>query len=233
MKKFLAVLFFSFIICANAYADSITLKSGKKIDGAVIERSTEWVKVDTNGVKFTYFLDEVDEINGEKIAVTVKKAIEPVQQAAKEEGVDLRNQPKAVPVIPEKLSADNAAVQPPKINIPLAITFFSLIFVFGYLYPSLCLQFIAVKTNNHPVWLAWVPVANLFLMCKVGGVNYLWLLLLLLMFVPILGMVVNFALGGFLWFKIAKARNKPGWLGILAVVPIAGLVVFGYLAFSD
>ncbi len=233
MKKIFIILAVFLLVCFNAYADSITLKSGRKIEGQIIEKSDEWVKVDTNGVKLTYFLDEVDNINGEKISITVKKTAAPAVARQPQAEQALKPQLTLQPGAPVASGIEAKKSNLPQINTGLALAFLSLLLVFGYIYPSLCLQFIAVKTNHHPVWLAWVPVGNLFLMCKIAKINYLWLLLLLLVFIPTLGLLVNLALGGFLWFKIAQARNKSGWLGILAVVPIVGLAVFAYLAFSE
>lgn len=231
MKKTALVLFISILLCANAYADSITLKSGRKIEGKIVERSAEWVKVDTNGVKLTYFLDEVNDINGERISVTIKE-VAPAP-TVKTVQTELTGQlpPQPGPVVVSTAQASSQDL--PQVNMGLALAFFALFLVFGYIYPALCLQFIAAKTDKHPVWLAWVPVGNLFLMCKIAGINYLWLLPLLLLFVPYAGVAANLIVGGFIWFKIAQARRKPGWIGILGVVPILGLVIFAYLAFSE
>jgi hypothetical protein len=35
------------------------------------------------------------------------------------------------------------------------------------------------------------------------------------------------------WMSIAEERNKPNWWGILLIVPVANLIVPGYLAWSD
>jgi hypothetical protein len=59
---------------------------------------------------------------------------------------------------------------------------------------------------------------------------------LLTLLIPIINILGNFyAIGLFvyLWYKIALARNKPGWIGILTIIPIANFVAMGYLAFSD
>ncbi|MCX5709455.1 MAG: hypothetical protein NT088_01835 [Candidatus Omnitrophica bacterium] len=102
-----------------------------------------------------------------------------------------------------------------------------------YIYSSICIMFIAKKTAKTPAWLAWIPIGNLFLLCKVAGISYWWLLLLLVYIVPIAGPLIFLAFCGYLWYKVALARNKPGWVGILWVIPIVNLVVMGYLAFSE
>jgi len=102
-----------------------------------------------------------------------------------------------------------------------------------YIYCSLCLYLIAKKTNDEPAWLAWIPIASLFLMCKVAKVNYLWLLLVLASFIPIVGTLCMMGLMVYLWYKISEARNKPGWLGVLVIIPLVSFVIMGYLAFSE
>ncbi len=110
------------------------------------------------------------------------------------------------------------------------------VFIFlivSYVFSSLCVMFIAQKTNTAPAWLAWIPIANLFLMCKIASLSYWWLLILLTAFIPVVGPLANLGFAAYLWYNIALARNKPGWIGILTCLPLAGLVVMGYLAFSE
>ncbi|MCX5711382.1 MAG: hypothetical protein NT060_05500 [Candidatus Omnitrophica bacterium] len=102
-----------------------------------------------------------------------------------------------------------------------------------YIYSSVCIMFIAKKTAKTPVWLSWIPIGNLFLLCKIAGITYWWLLLLLVYIVPIAGPLLFLAFCGYLWYKVSLARNKPGWVGILGVIPLVNLIVMGYLAFSE
>ena len=96
----------------------------------------------------------------------------------------------------------------------------------AYVWMALCLQIIARKTDTPNKWLAWIPIANIYLMCKVAGKPGWWTVLF---FVPIANIV--FAI--LVWMKIAEARNQPGWLGILTIIPIGNFVIPGILAFSD
>lgn len=95
-----------------------------------------------------------------------------------------------------------------------------------YVWFALCLYMIAKKVGTENAWLAWIPIANIYLMCKVADKPGWWLVLFL---IPIANIV--FAI--IVWMKIAEFRNKPSWLGILLIVPIANLIVPGILAFSD
>jgi len=101
--------------------------------------------------------------------------------------------------------------------------------IFGiacYIYLAVCLQTIARKTNTPNGWLAWIPIANIYLMCVIAGKAWWWLLLCLIPYVNIIFIVI-------LWWKIAEARGKPGWWGLLFLVPVVNLVIIGVIAFSD
>lgn len=95
----------------------------------------------------------------------------------------------------------------------------------SYVYFAVCLQVIANKTDTKNGWLAWIPIANVYLMCKIAEKPWWWLLLCLIPIANVVFMVI-------LWMNIAEARDKKRWLGILMIVPIANYVVPGHLAFS-
>ncbi len=106
-----------------------------------------------------------------------------------------------------------------------------LFFVLGlvlvaYLYMALSLRTIATKTGAANTWLAWIPIANIFLMLEIAKKPGWWFVLFL---VPLANVVVSIIV----WMEIAKARNKPDWWGILIIVPLVGAVVPGYLAWAD
>ena len=96
----------------------------------------------------------------------------------------------------------------------------------GYLFYSFCLMVIANRTDTENGWLAFIPIANLYLMTQIVRKPWWWLLL---MFIPIVGFVVLV----FVTIGICEARKKPGWIGILIIVPIVNLVILPYLAFSE
>lgn len=96
----------------------------------------------------------------------------------------------------------------------------------GYIYVSLALQTIATKTNTPNGWLAWIPIANSFLMLSIAKKPMWWFILFL---VPIVNIVIIIMV----WMAIAEARGKPSWWGILFIVPVANIVVPGVLAWAD
>jgi ABC-type Na+ efflux pump permease subunit len=95
-----------------------------------------------------------------------------------------------------------------------------------YIYVALALQTIATKTATANGWLAWIPIANIFLMLSVAKKPTWWFILFL---IPL----VNIAVAIMTWMGVAEAVKKPSWWGILMIVPLANLVVPGYLAWAD
>jgi len=260
MRNKIILLCLAFIfVSLNSYADTISLKSGKQIEGKILEMTNDAVKIDFEGVGLTYFFDQIDKINGKQIDLPKQEIHSKVSQEAEQpiEPRPLEGSESIKEVQKEALSVkadkDLAPTQAQgqsrlsprpdvntsklgKVNATMAIGLMLFLFALGilfYIYFSLCLQFIAQKTNNGPVWLAWVPIGNLFLMCKIASLSYYWLLIVLLGFIPIIGPLANLAFSIFVWYRIALARNKPGWLAILLIIPLVNLIIMGYLAFSE
>ena len=94
-----------------------------------------------------------------------------------------------------------------------------------YIFCSLCLFLIAKKLNVSAPWTAWVPLVNLWTVVTAAGKPWWWILL---MFIPIIGPFI----GVYLWMCITENLGKNKWLGLLLLVPIAGFVWMGILAFS-
>ena len=101
-----------------------------------------------------------------------------------------------------------------------------------YVYIAITLMFIANKTKTSNSWLAWIPIANFYLMTQVAKVSGLWTLALLLSFIPVVG---GFAVAGvsiWLFWGIAERRGFPGWISLLLLVPVVNLIVLGILAWA-
>ncbi|MBL7197000.1 MAG: hypothetical protein ISS47_02760 [Candidatus Omnitrophica bacterium] len=117
---------------------------------------------------------------------------------------------------------------------PLIVIGIILLIVIGpYVYYVVTLQMIAKKTDTENGWLAWIPIANIYLECKIAGKPGWWVLLRLLPgLIPIIGSIVIIIVTIIVWMGISEARNKPAWLGILTIIPLFNLFLLGYLAFS-
>lgn len=109
---------------------------------------------------------------------------------------------------------------------------FMVLFVVAYVYLALALMVIAKKTKTKYAWLAWIPVANIYLMTQIAGVQWWTMLFLLFAGMPVLGDAIVIGLIIYWWWNIAETRKMPGWLGILMAVPIVNFVVIGILAWN-
>lgn len=95
-----------------------------------------------------------------------------------------------------------------------------------YLYAAYCLQEIAKKTNTPNPWLAWIPIANIFLMLSIIRQSYWWILA---MFIPLVNIGVIF----WIWMKIAEVRNRPWWWALLMLISPINLIMLYFLAFKE
>lgn len=104
-------------------------------------------------------------------------------------------------------------------------TIYWLVVIAFYAYFALCLQYMAKKTDTDNAWMAWVPIANMFLLISIAGKPVWWFLLFL---IPLVDVIVAILV----WMGVAERCGKPSWLGVLMIIPVVNLVIPGYLAFS-
>jgi hypothetical protein len=102
----------------------------------------------------------------------------------------------------------------------------------AYIYFALALMTIAKRTNTPNAWLAWIPIANIYLLTQIGKQNGWWTAGLLAGVIPFLGGLAVLALMIFLWWKAAEQIKRPGWWGILMAIPLVNLVVLGMMAWG-
>ncbi|MFA5008464.1 MAG: hypothetical protein WC546_04520 [Candidatus Omnitrophota bacterium] len=84
-NKIIYLCFISFLFLGNVFCDTIALKSGKQIEGNIKERTNDAVKVDIEGITITYYITDIDSINGQKITIN--------QQAVVSEGTKPESKP--------------------------------------------------------------------------------------------------------------------------------------------
>jgi hypothetical protein len=107
-----------------------------------------------------------------------------------------------------------------------SLVFLLLIGLAVYVYTALAVQTIAAKTNTENPWLAWIPIANLILLLNIAKKPIWWIVLCLIPLVNIIIFII-------VWMAVAEARGKPGWVGVLLIVPVLGALMPGYLAWAD
>jgi len=105
-----------------------------------------------------------------------------------------------------------------------------------YVYYAFAWMTIAKKLKYKKAWLAWIPIANLFLIPILAKKDWTWGFMFL---VPIANMVFFF-----IWtWNIFERRKYPGWLALIplvGIIPLIGwlaslayLVVLGLVAWKD
>lgn len=67
------LLLIDLVFSSALFAETVVLKSAKKIEGKIIERTDKYIKVDFYGIPITYWLDEVESIDGIRINSTNDK----------------------------------------------------------------------------------------------------------------------------------------------------------------
>ena len=106
------------------------------------------------------------------------------------------------------------------------ILFASIFGLVVYVFTSFCLMKIADKLEIPNSWLAWIPIAQIWVMVRAAGKPGWWLILF---FIPL----VNFVIGLIVFFSIPTRLNKSSLYGLLLFVPILGVFLYcGLLAFT-
>ena len=98
--------------------------------------------------------------------------------------------------------------------------------LFTYVFCSFALMKIGDKTGVPNAWLAWIPIGNLWVMCRAAGKPGWWLLLF---FIPLVNIVTAFIV----IFGMPGQLGKSSLLGLLVFVPVIGIFLYyGILAFT-
>ena len=129
-----------------------------------------------------------------------------------------------------------AYANPTSVLLAMFATFFLLMFLISiasYIYGAIVLMTVAKKTKTKNGWLAWIPIANVYLMTQIAKVPGWVTLAFLLVLIPFVGLILFLACYIWLWWKIAEARHKPGWIALFMIIPIVSPVIMGLIAWKD
>ena len=118
--------------------------------------------------------------------------------------------------------------------VGVLLIFAIILLIAFYIYFALAWSTIAKKLKHKQPWLAWIPIAQIGLILELGGINPLWLLVIL---VPVLGWIAIFVLTIIATWKIFEKRKYPGWLSLAPIIPRFGgilyLISIGFVAWKD
>ncbi len=87
-----------------------------------------------------------------------------------------------------------------------------------YFLIAIGLTMIAARLRSGGGWMAWIPVVNFFLLCRLAQSSF-WLVLPLV--IPVAGLIAL----GYLGARIARRLGQPGFVGALFGVPVIGALV--------
>lgn len=250
-----------------AHADTLTLESGRSLEGRIVERTDEFVRVMVDGREELFLASEIASINGQRYDSPVLTDYWELVDNVRDADSERETFRGSVSVIgssqeePDRSPGFNAQIEKQMQSAikgvarvrsrstritsrsadweelfeswPVLVIVILLAVALGYVYPCYCLMLIARKTHTGSGWLAWIPIANLFLMFRVGGLSYLWMLSFFTMIIPLVGPFVVMGVMVYLWYSIVVSRSKPGWLVALLFVPFGYWILLGILAFTD
>ena len=95
-----------------------------------------------------------------------------------------------------------------------------------YLFFCYCCRLICRKVGQKSVALLWLPLFKHIPLLRAAGINPAWFLAILLPPVYLIVYIV--------WcFKIARARGKSAFVGLLLLLPVLNVLAFLYLALAD
>lgn len=114
--------------------------------------------------------------------------------------------------------------------LAVGIMFFVLFIIAVYIYVAFSWMTIAKKMKCKKHWLAWIPIANFFLLPILLKKKWTWGFMF---FAP--GANIVFFI---IWsWKIFELRKYPGWLSLSIIIPKVGnllyFIAIGFVAFKD
>lgn len=102
-----------------------------------------------------------------------------------------------------------------------------------YVYFAFALMTLAKRTKTELAWLAWIPIANIYLITQIAKKEWWWTLVIVFAnIVPFIGSLISMAAMVYMYYFIAQRRKFPEWSCILAIIPLVNLVYLGFLAWG-
>lgn len=110
--------------------------------------------------------------------------------------------------------------------------FFAVLALAAYIYTAIVLMALAKKTKTPNGWLGWIPIGNIYLMTQLAKLPGWWTFAVIIAIIPMVGALAFGAIGVWWWWLIAERLKKPGYWGLLMVLPGVNLIVMGVLAWG-
>ena len=82
LRKIILFIVSVWIVCPFSFAETVYLKSGKKVEGKIIEKAGNYITIDFYGVTLKYDNDQISYISNDTAAAAVAAKHEPSQSAS-------------------------------------------------------------------------------------------------------------------------------------------------------
>lgn len=240
MKKLIGLLLIALIFPSFIFAETIILKSGEKVEGKIIERTDDYIRIDFYDVPLTYYLKNIKSIDGKENIYSPKemaietnqeinhpnKASEPETSFETKQTYTQNDKSEGVTEYSANKKLENIPLQPNQdLNRVIGVIAGGInlfIFLVSILIIVACWKIF--NKAGKPGWACIVPIYNLYVFVQIAGKPGWWLVLLLIPF-------VNFIISIILYIEIAKKFGKGAGFGIgMVLLPF---IFFPILAFSD
>ncbi len=127
---------------------------------------------------------------------------------------------------PQKVFDPSAKETDPMVVLKGFIFIFAIMMIvfliFGTIF-CLGLQKLVKKHYPNEAWMAWVPIAMFYVMCKLAGRPGWWVILC---FIPFVNIIIDIVV----WYGMCEREGKSGWLGLLVVIPFGSIILVWMLA---
>ena len=220
MKKIIGLTLLCVMLTAFVFAETIILKSGKEIDGKILEKTDDYITVDFHEVPVTYFLDEIEQITAKDEAIS-----SPEQNITEKESTPLSKLEQIINkgLTPDQIESikNSLLAQFKEVRPALSATIHIISFLASLL--TIIAIWKIFSKAGHPGWMSLIPIYNLHILLKIIDKPQWWILLF---FIPFVNIIIYLILNR----DIAKYFDKSPGFGIgLSFLPF---IFFPILAFS-
>lgn len=101
-----------------------------------------------------------------------------------------------------------------------------------YIYRAVATMAIAKRLKVENGWLAFIPIANFYLLAKLADAPWWTMFAFLLAFIPLIGPFAFLAVFVYWWWQIAGRLKRENWWGLLQLIPIVDLIIIGIMAWG-
>ena len=116
-KKIIGILL---ALCVSAslfaFAETIVLKSGKTVEGKMLEKTDTYIKLNINGMPITYYTDQIERIDGNTVGAKISAPVMDFDEGTRTKGSGRNPGSTRRPCLAMRLGARRGRRAPPEIT---------------------------------------------------------------------------------------------------------------------